>query len=422
MPIPRGQTVDAEPQSTDAATGDVDILARHVAGVLRAAVVGDNESAIEDFAHLLERASHLVAQKQHLEGTKSATRDLIAELAFVRVRKAFGALLADGESPRDPARLAEWVLGSVVAGAAVVDLASAVDASILASTGPRDFSFAGRTDFIAVEEVLQMIGSGRHTGRLQLEKADNRIDLYVRHGRLAFLDPHRLSRRVLPRGRLGGLHAIQEQAIEQAERGRVADGKPLVVALWEQGELGREEPRVVMRRLGLEVLFDFLRDEGDVRFAYERLDDLPGFAVEHDLGIGITPVLLELSKQLDDWRCLSRVFPDPTTPVQAAPDLMARIAHLDLGALEIQVLTMLGGSVSPHDIVVATGLPVFEVYRLLVRFAQAGALVPTGGSDSLADLLPEVGDALQDAFDALDANDDGVALHSALDRILGDGT
>ncbi|MGA0060162.1 MAG: DUF4388 domain-containing protein [Planctomycetota bacterium] len=414
--------MDSELQNIDAVADDVDTLARHVAGVLRAAVAGDSESASQDFEHLLERTAHLVAQKQALEGTKSDTRDLIAELAFVQVRKAFRTLLGQGAADRDAVKLSEWVLGSVLAGSAVVDLASAVDASILASTGPRDFSFAGRTDFIAVEEVLQMIGSGRHTGRLQLEKPDNRIDLYVRHGRIAFLDPHRLSRRVFPRGPLGGLHAIPEEVLEQADRCRVTDGTPLVVSLWQQGELGRDDPRGVMRRLGFEVLFDFLRDEGDARFAYERLDALPDFAVEHDLGLGITPVLLELSRQLDDWRSLSRVFPDAHAPIETAPDLMKRIAHLVLGALEIQVLSLLGGSTSPHEIAVTTGLPLFEVYGTLVRFAQAGALVPAGGPDSLADLMQDAGDALQDAFDALDANDDGVAVHSALDRILGDGS
>jgi hypothetical protein len=411
--------VDADHQTQTDSLDEVDVLAEHVARVLRAAVAGDPEAAAQDLDHLLERTDHLVAQKQALEGTKSDTRDLIAELAFVQVRKAFRALVeGDGEA-RNPARLAEWVLGSVVAGSAIVDVASAVDASILANTGPRDFSFAGRTDFIAVEEVLQMIGSGRHTGRLQLENADNRIDLYVRSGRVAFLDPHRLSRRVLPRGPLGGLHAIPELALDQAESRRQHDDVPLVVSLWEQGELGRDDARATMRRLGMEVLFDFLRDEGDVRFAYERLDALPAFADEYDLGVGITPILLELSRQLDEWRSLARVFPDPSAPVEPVPDLMARIAHLDLGALEIQVLSLLGGEVSPVEIASKTGLPLFDVYGLLVRFAQAAAVVPPGGQESLEALLPSSGDAIQDAFDALDANDDGVAVHSALDRILG---
>lgn len=411
--------MDADQQNQSDTLDEVDALAQRVARVLRAAVAGDADAASQDLDHLLERTGHLVAQKQALEGTKSDTRDLIAELAFVQVRKAFRALVDGSEQARDPARLAEWVLGSVVAGSAIVDFASAVDASILANTGPRDFSFAGRTDFIAAEEVLQMIGSGRHTGRLQLEKADNRIDLYVRAGRVAFLDPHRLSRSVLPRGPLGGLHAIPEQALDEAERRRLQDGVPLLVSLWEQGELGRDDARATMRRLGMEVLFDFLRDEGDVRFAYERLDALPAFADEHDLGVGITPVLLELSRQLDDWRSLTRVFPDPSEPVEAVPDLMARIAHLDLGALEIQVLSLVGGEVSPLEIAATTGLPLFEVYGLLVRFAQASAIVAPGGAESLEALLPGTGDALQDAFDALDANDDGVAVHSALDRVLG---
>ena len=57
---------------------------------------------------------------------------------------------------------------------------------------------AVRTDFLSGEEVLQMLAAGKHLGCLSLEKGDNRLDIYLQEGRIYFLDPHHIVRRVVP--------------------------------------------------------------------------------------------------------------------------------------------------------------------------------------------------------------------------------
>ena len=42
--------------------------------------------------------------------------------------------------------------------------------AILETSRPMDYSFAGRADFIRIEEVLQLLGSGNYSGMLGIEK------------------------------------------------------------------------------------------------------------------------------------------------------------------------------------------------------------------------------------------------------------
>src|SRR5690606_10850972 len=105
------------------------------------------------------------------------------------------------------------------------------------SSALRDYSFAGRADFIAIEEVLQMIGSGKHTGCLSLEKHDNRVDVYIHRGQIAFLDPHHVVRRVLPGTTTMAYREIAAETMREAEKRHARDGVPVFLTLAEMGEL-----------------------------------------------------------------------------------------------------------------------------------------------------------------------------------------
>ncbi len=402
----------------NARAGDA-ALADRVARVLREMSVPDPERAREEFEHLLGRSRDLVERKLAMHGTKSETRDLISEIVFSRLRRAFRGFLATGEVESE-VKSAEWVMGAVVGSMAMVECAAAVDAAILEGTGPQDYSFAGRCDFIALEEVLQMLGAGKHCGCLSLEKDDNRLDIYINRGQIAFLDPHHIVRRVLPGATPMQYREIPADALELAERRHSREGIPSFVTLVENGVFRRDEARAVMEQLGTEVLFDFLREQEQSRFLYRRFDRLPDFARDYEQRMGITPILLELSKRLDEWRSMTRAFPDPSAPIEPMPDMLARISELSLGVLEIKTLTMINGENSPHALTEMSGLPLFDIYKLLVTFAQEGAIVVPGGEDSLFEINMSAEESVESALEALDENDDHVAMNSALDRVLGD--
>ena len=392
---------------------------------MRALVNKDDEVYESEFVHLLTRVRDLVDRKLRMDGTKTDTRDFLGELLFTRLRRGMHLFLRS-EDDVTPLRAAEWVMGVLFSVTTLSEFAKAFDQSLIqASSGAKDFNFAGRTDFISVEEVMQMLSSGKHLGCLSLEKGDNRLDIYLKDGRIYFLDPHHLVRRVLPNGDAMQHREIPEQAITEAESRRAREGAPVIVTLGEKGVFPGAELREVLRLFGKEVLFDFMREDEPYAFYYRKLDTLPDVIVEHDLRLGVTSILLEGSKQVDDWKQMLTVFPDPDAPLEPKADMFARMNDVALNVLEIKLLSQINGDTTPRSLVSLLGLPLYDVYQLMIRLSREGILSATGGKEALQALMlgdedSSVHESMQEAFAALDANDDEGERRSAIDRVFGD--
>ena len=121
-------------------------------------LVQEDSSSAEHFEALLTRATELWRRKQAMEGTKSETRDLLGEILFSRLRAAFRDF-HDQDDVAIEIRAAEWVMGTLFAGSTLAEFARALDRAMLESSRPKDFSFAGRADFISLEGVLQNFSS-----------------------------------------------------------------------------------------------------------------------------------------------------------------------------------------------------------------------------------------------------------------------
>jgi hypothetical protein len=229
-------------------------------------------------------------------------------------------------------------------------------------------------------------------------------------------------RRILP-GPSGSMvyREIPEPTLRAAEHAHATEGAPLFIALDKAGAFKGLDLRGVMRQLGKEVLYEFLLDQASTTFFYTKMEKLPAFAVEYDLRIGLTGLLLEGNKRLDDWLSMRKVFPNPTEPVRPVDDMYARIGALSLSVLDIKLLAQINGENSPVALAELMGVPVYDVYHQLVRLAREEAVVAPGGLEALLDVSTSVEESMKIAFEALDQNDDALALNSALDKVLGMG-
>jgi hypothetical protein len=415
----------SDPGQDSAATAELatDLEAR-ISRLVQGLVAKDDETYESEFVHLLGRVRELVERKLRMEGTKTDTRDFLGEMLFTRLRRGMHLFLRSEDEPT-VLRAAQFVMGVLFSATTLSEFAKAFDQSLIRSTsGARDFNFAGRTDFISVEEVMQMLSSGKHLGCLSLEKGDNRLDVYLRDGRVWFLDPHHMIRRVLP-GDSMRHREIPETLVTEAESRRAREGVPVLVSLFEKGLFKKEELREVMRMFGKEVLFDFMRETEPYAFYYRKLVALPPFAEAHDLRLGVTSILLEGSKQIDDWKQMVEVFPNPDAPLEPKADMFARMGDVALSVLEIKLLSQINGDTTPRSLVATLGLPLYDVYQILIRLGREGILAAGGGADALAALAVDeaegsVQDSMQEAFAALDANDDAKQRRSAIDAVFGD--
>lgn len=408
-------TVDDQTHDSAVSTAE---LKASLCSLVDGLVAKDEEAYESDFVHLLGRVSDLIERKLCMEGSKSDTRDLLAELLFTRLRRGMHLFLKS-EDRILPARAAEWVVGILFSVTTLSEFAKAFDSALIRSGSTNnDFNFAGRTDFISVEEVLQMLGSGKHLGCLSLEKDDNRLDIYLKDGRIFFLDPHHIVRRVMPSD--GMRHReLPEERVTQAEAGRGKTGVPALLALLDAGLFRADEMNEVLRLYGRENLFDFMRASEPYKFYYRQLDELPQFAVEHDVRLGVTSLLLEGSKQIDDWQQMLVVFPDPDAPIEPKSDMFARMGDVAMGVLELKLLSNINGDTTPRALVQLLGLPLFDIYALLIKLSRGGVIAVPGGEASLTSMSLSVEESMQEAFAALDANDDQAQRQSAIDRVFG---
>jgi hypothetical protein len=398
-------------------------LEDRIGSFVRALVAKDDEQYESEFVHLLTRVDELVDRKLRMEGTKTDTRDFLGELIFTRMRRGMH-LFMRSEDDVTATRAAEWVMGVLFSVTTLSEFSKAFDQSLIrANSGGQDFNFAGRTDFISSEEVLQMLAAGKHLGCLSFEKGDNRLDVYLKDGRVFFLDPHHLSRRVMP-GDSMCYTEIPETAITEAESRRAKDGVPVMLTLLDKGVFTAEQLPDVLRMFGKEVLFDFMRETEPYAFYYRQLEELPDYAEEHDQRLGVTSLLLEGSKLVDDWHQMLTVFPDPDAALEPKADMFARMGDVPLGVMDIKLLSQINGDTTPRSLVTTLGLPLNEVYRILIRLSREGILSSTGDADSLQgiDLGGNEGtvqESMQEAFAALDANDDEGERQSVIDRVFG---
>lgn len=417
---------EAAPSTETATPAELAVgLKERIGALIDGLVNKDDETYEAEFVHLLARVRELVERKLRMDGTKTDTRDFLGELLFTRLRRGMHLFLRSDDDVTS-LRAAEWVMGVLFATTTLSEFAKAFDQSLIRQSSiARDFNFAGRTDFISVEEVMQMLSSGKHLGCLSLEKGDNRIDIYIRDGRIWFLDPHHMIRRVLPGGNSMRHREIPETAITEAEGRRARDGVPVMLSLYEKGLFKQEELREALRTFGKEVLFDFMREAEPYVFYYRKLDKLPEFAEQNDLRLGVTSILLEGSKQLDDWKQMLLAFPNPDAPLEPKADMFARMGEVALGVLEIKLLSQINGDTTPRSLVSTLGLPLYDVYQLLIRLSKEGILAAGGGIEALQALgmITEestVQASMREAFAALDANDDAEQRRSAIDRVFGD--
>ncbi|HZN37685.1 MAG TPA: DUF4388 domain-containing protein [Planctomycetota bacterium] len=395
-----GKTTD-QPEMAELAAD----LKGRIAGLVDALVAQDEQAYESEFARLFGRVTELVERKLRMEGTKTDTRDFLAELLFTRLRRGM-QLFMQGEETVAAQRAAEWVMGVVFPVATLSEFASAFDQSLISSSATtKDFNFAGRTDFLPVEEVIQMLCGGKHLGCLSLVKCDNRLDIYLKEGRIVFLDPHHLIRRVLP-GDAMRHRELSETAVTEAESRRAREGVPVLIALGEKGLVRRDEVRELMRTIGKETMFDFMREVDPYAFYFRKLEALPAFAETNDLRLGATSLLLEGSKQLDDWKQMLQVFPDRDAAIEPNPNMFQRLGDVVLGVLELKLLSQINGDMTPRSLVNVLGLPLYEVYQILIKLSREGIIAPVGGSDSLEGVDSSLDDPIQQAFAALDANDD----------------
>lgn len=405
------------PNSSEAKVVD---LSTRILETVKSMVGGDRTEAEADFGHLLDRVKDLFGRRHSLTAPGGETKDMLTEVLFGRVTRGFQEFYENAGISGDPRKASEFLLGTVMTGAALAEFAHVVDRVLMEEGAPKDYHLAGRADFISMDELLQLLAAGKHTGQLALQNPESRLDIWFKDGLIAFIDPHCLRQRLIPGRGLTRWREIPQELLNEANEIRSTEGTPVLLTLHERGFLKDDELKEQLKNLGFEQIYAYLRDGKHCAFGYTAVTVLPDYVTNYHCGMPVTPLLLESHKRIDDWRRILRVFPELDAPIQPTPDMFMKIGQLSLDVVEIKALTLVDGVNSFRDISSQTGLNNFDLGMMLCAFARDGVIVPPGGTDALFD---DEDLSLQESMDAaahaLDANEALESIPESLDNVFG---
>jgi Domain of unknown function (DUF4388) len=394
-------------------------LPSKIVGSLEALSDGDIGEEGKDFEHLLGRVRELVDRRAAQVNTKGETRDLLREVLFSRLNKGFEEFIQRGDLVGDARKKADFLVGSILTGTVLDEIAVILDRVLRDAAMPHDYHLAGRADFIRLHELLQLLSSGKHTGRLMVERAETQIDLYMLNGSVGFVDPHQFSQRMIRGKGLSPWREIPEALSEEANRARLEEGVPILMTLKNRGYFKEDEFKNQLRAIGAELIYDLLMRNQDASFSYKAMEEVPDFVTKYNAALPIMPLMLEGHKRIDDWRAIAKAFPDLDAPITPAPDLFTQIAEMSLGVVEIKVLTLVNGENCFNEIRRSVGLNRYDLGAMLLNFAHEGILEPPGGRESLGHEL-SAEESMEAVEEALMVNESLEAIPESLDAIFGE--
>jgi hypothetical protein len=159
----------------------------------------------------------------------------------------------------------------------------------------------GDLQHFTAPEVLQLLQLAQATGRLDLERSNERAELFVERGRLSFA---RTDARAVRTGELlvHRGHATQE-AVASALRTQVGRGRPIGALLIEDGTASRDHVSQAVHEAMRRVVYGLLLwREGRFRFLPGERRALADLEIDLDLD----RLILEGLKQADQSRAGNR--------------------------------------------------------------------------------------------------------------------
>jgi len=216
-------------------------------------------------------------------------------------------------------------------------------------------SLIGNLRTMSLPDILQWIATGKKTGTLHLERRSIQKRIVFRDGHIATSwsnDPREsLGQFLIREGR------ITEEQLFKALSRQEEEGTLLGVILIHDGILEAEVLKKVLRLKAEETIYDiFVWPEGQFEF---KEGELPRDTLVN-IEIGVTEVVLEGIRRVDEWARIRKVFPSSYTSFKVLGPLDAAE-----NATERHILTLLGTGKTLADVSLELRRSEFDASALL---------------------------------------------------------
>jgi hypothetical protein len=240
-------------------------------------------------------------------------------------------------------------------------------------------SLTGNLRTMSLPDILQWIASGKKTGTLHLERRSIQKRIVFRDGNIATSwsnDPREsLGQFLIREGR------ITEEQLFRALSRQEEEGRLLGVILVDDGILDADCLRQVLRLKAEETVYDiFVWPEG--QFDFKEGEQPRGILVNVD--IGVTEVVLEGIRRIDEWARIRQVFPSTATTFK-----IADLASAPATPTERHLLTLVAAGKTLAEIALELRRSEFDACALLFDLYGRGAIAvdrvqeETGATDTV---------------------------------------
>ncbi len=227
----------------------------------------------------------------------------------------------------------------------------------------------GRLSSLPLVDVLKLIDSKGHTGRLSLESDQRRAILYLSAGKLVFLscllDPVRVGLRLTWSGHLTRREYLSwKLAVSQKQKSTTVDfysGETIPPEAWR---------RVFEVALQDEALELFAWQDGEFEFESCAVSLPPGF----ELNLPIESFLNQATEQANRWKQIKTLLPQEDL-VPAIRDFSASeslVSEATPSESEWQVLAHVDGRRDPRALSSVCCLSYFDTCQSMVELARKG--------------------------------------------------
>jgi CheY-like chemotaxis protein len=230
---------------------------------------------------------------------------------------------------------------------------------------------SGDISAIPLAEILQVLQMQRQTGVLRVTTPRAGITLWIRQGLVDLVqsrgaaDEFRLGRYFVERG------LTTREQIDAVLRSSAADGILLGEALVRAGAIGPKDLSEALGRQSSELVYDMLRWPAG-RFSFTQ----EAFRPEADaakLGLGISALVLEGFRRVDEWRLMEGVIDFDRVVVVDAMALDG-VGTDKLTRAERLVLDAVDGSRTVSQVVKESLVGSFDALKVIYQFLQSRVL------------------------------------------------
>ncbi len=231
----------------------------------------------------------------------------------------------------------------------------------------------GTLESFSIVELLQMLGTARHTGTLHLECPGRLIDVRFASGRIG---EARDSTRVATDTVLGSLllrrALVNETQLEAALREQERHPRPVGTILVDHGALHERDLREVLAR---QLANTLVAARTELSGAFVFAADPDPKPVDY-LTIDTQAVLIDISSVAGDYCLAVEVLGQADTVVFTNTDYETLPAgSMTMGRDEFMVLALADGHRTVREITAASGLEELTVVSVLGKLCDAGVLL-----------------------------------------------